>query len=72
MVPGRFSWFLMVPDWFFMVFQGSGWVFMAFHGFTLVFHDSRSVFIVFHGYRLAFHGSGTGTGPSSINILNFF
>ena len=44
MVPGGFSWFLMVPGCF---FHGIGWVVMVFHGSRFVFHGSRSVF---HGY----------------------
>ena len=38
MVPGRYSWFLMVLAWFFMVFMAPGWFFMVpgwfFHGFS--------------------------------------
>ena len=31
LVLGWFSWFFMVPDWFFMVFNGSR---LVFHGFS--------------------------------------
>ena len=44
MVPGQFSWLLMVPGWFFMIFGGS----------RLVSHGSRSVFMVFHGSKSVF------------------
>ena len=50
MVPGQFSWFLMVP----VFFHGSRSVFMVFDGCRLVFTGSRSVFIVFHGSRSLF------------------
>ena len=45
MVPGQFSWLLMVLGWFFMIFGGS----------RLVSHGSRSVFMVFHGSRFVFN-----------------
>ena len=63
MAPGRFSWFFMVPGWFFMVpgrfswfFMVPGWLFHVSRLVFFVFHGSRSVFMVFHGSRLVFHG----------------
>ena len=72
MVFGWFAWFFMVPDSFFMVFNGSrlvfhgsswffmvlGWFFMVFHGFRLVFRGSWWVWRVNHGSRLVFIVTG--------------
>ena len=42
-----FSWFFVVPDCFFMVFNGSRLVFHGFSWFFLVCHGFRLVFMVF-------------------------
>ena len=52
-----FSWFFMVPGWFFMVFRGSRLVFMAPGWFFMVFHGSRSVFMVPGWLFMVIHGS---------------
>ena len=44
MVPSKFSWFFMVPGWFFHGFRSA---LMVFHGPRLGFHGSRFVFHVF-------------------------
>ena len=33
-----FSWFFMVPGWFFMVYHSFSWFSMVFHGFSWFFH----------------------------------
>ena len=42
MVPGRFSWFFMVPGWFFMVPGRFSWFFMVPGWFFMVFLQNVS------------------------------
>ena len=54
MVPGRFSWFFMVPVWFFMVFQNSRLVFHGFSWFLMVPGWFFMVFHVFSWFQVGF------------------
>ena len=55
-----FSWFFIVPGWFFMVCHDISWFqvdFYSFSRFQVRFYGFlRLIFIVFHGSRLFFHG----------------
>ena len=49
-----FSWFFMVPGWFFMVFHGFSWFFMVFHGFSWFQVGFSWFFHVFSWFQVGF------------------